>query len=784
LIERYTRVDVVPIYMNFVGAVEAPAWQTLVLKNSYSYTSAPSQPGWKLTAMPGFTVGENTAIQLETKSLYPIPNFGSWSARVKIAPTTFAGVVSVELGFWVEESSGAYVFFQLKGIGFEKYGGGISRPILWRSVELSGKPSNATATLPLTGSTLLTAVAPITLDLECDGRWIAGYLNGQLVGYVPAFAATNLRLAVALNATNTESGAGPGADVSIEEAFLRTSKPFLLRGTNKGDYVLPGSAATYPYGGLHADYYAHGGSAAGWQETVLAPDPHKPEPVVWQEPTINYTGAGPWTPPVSGIPKEYFAVRWYGAVYLDLEHNTSIELLLEGLNDGARLWIGKTFFGEQIIDAWTPHVEGVVKGTVTAASLGAKKGWFPIILEYYQSAGSSGITLNFKAKTGWTDPGGTVIAGETATVIPSTSLSPLGCFNEPIQGQSHFDIIQNTAKQFGYQLALEPKQLESNEFPGQLVPVTRVGKDFNEVIEADDIDRRSGINNYTYTLDATDSAASIRALGSGIADGKGSQVAFETLSPEAVEEALFDTQAFISEGNVAEPQLLAALAEAQLALRLGSWDNLSGEPIARDRLADTFPLTGKLSLLKWRAGDGIRVWLPDVGVEDTTPRAIMQVTRTFGPEGRIGTQIGFRSRPKDHLYALRQLLRSLAQPYRSSQGVYEDVPGIVFEAQLAEGLQSLGNSYCSILPQDRVIGAKVRILKNTGGAAIHVVINGVDQTTALGGPWSSAPLEIPCTQVAAPVSATEGRMRLYVEKLAGSPASTVSAQLILTVLRA
>jgi len=773
LLERYTRVDVVPVVTTFLEAKAPAGWTSKVATKEGFAKVEYTVEGARLIAeslVPG-AANSGTITLIAPKVSSGSVNVPTWNAQMTFLRPSNGQKGESEIAVIV--TNGGEAFPPLARLGIIFHGTTSTASLLmYRDVEQEKIILPVTIGMPTTGD--------FTLELVCDGRWIFGYINGSLVGYVKGFTATELQLELSAIGQGTELEAGKEYAV-VGQTFLRIAKPFLLRGSNKGDYVLPGSAATYPYGGLHADYYSHGGSATGWQETVLAPDPRNPEPGVWQEPTISYAGAGPWTPPPSACKiNAYFAVRWYGAVYLDLEHNTEVTFTIANLDDGARLWVGKTLFGEQIIDEWKEGGSRTVEGKVTAAALGAKKGWFPIILEYFNGAGSSGIVMQFKATTGWTDPGGTVIAGETATVVPSTSLSPLGCFNEPIQGQSHFDIIQNTAKQFGYQLALKHEQLESGNFPGQLIPLARQGKDFNEVIEADDIDRRSGINNYTYTLDATDSATSIRALGSGIADGKGSQVAFETLSPEAVEEALFDIQAFISEGNVAEPQLLAALAEAQLALRLGSWDNLSGEPIARDRLADTFPLTGKLSLLKWRAGDGVRVWLPDVGVEDTTPRAIMQVTRTFGPEGRIGTQIGFRSRPKDHLYALRQLLRSLSLPQRSSQGVYEDVPGSVVFGKV--GIESFsGASAVPLFPQDRVINARVRLTENTAGENLVLFING-KEVTNVGGPWAHSPVEIPCISAVAPASSTNSKM--YAQFKTGAKESEVEFQLILTVLRA
>src|SRR4029077_20098733 len=330
--------------------------------------------------------------------------------------------------------------------------------------------------------------------------------------------------------------------VTWTKVIAKSHEPFLMRGAEKGDYVLPGTASSYPTGGLHGRYIIQGTttSAEEWWLKILAPDPRRsgfPEYLQDQQPTIN-------NPKPNGVPSEYWAARWFGAVYLDFTVNAEIEVELTNLDDGARLWVGKTGFGQQVIDDWTTGAAREKTAKLKASELGAVKGWFPIILEYFQAGSTGGIVLNFKpVSSGWTDPGGTAIT-TSKQVIPSTSLSPLGCVDARVQGSSFFDIVQETAKNFGYQYRAEPRQLESGEFPCALIPKARVGIETDERIEADDIDRKSGISNYTATEDATDSATSAKAFGSGIADGKGSQIAFEALSIPDEANALFDMQAW------------------------------------------------------------------------------------------------------------------------------------------------------------------------------------------------------------------------------------------------
>ena len=51
-------------------------------------------------------------------------------------------------------------------------------------------------------------------------------------------------------------------------------------------------------------------------------------------------------------------------------------------------------------------------------------------------------------------------------MVPSTSLSPLGCVDQRFQGVWYFDMYQQTGQAFGYEFALEPQSLESGSFPG------------------------------------------------------------------------------------------------------------------------------------------------------------------------------------------------------------------------------------------------------------------------------------------------------------------------------
>jgi hypothetical protein len=628
--------------------------------------------------------------------------------------------------------------------------------------------------------TAFTTHAQHTLFLQSDGRWVSAFIDGVLLGVVPAPKTGAEKVAIRLSTVATQT-----AEMVLNGVFFRAIEPFLMRGSEKGDYVLPGTASTYPTGGLHGRYLVNGASTTTepWWQTILAPDPRRsgfPEYLQDVQAGINVTS-------IAGLPANFWAARWFGAIYLPLSKgNVPIGANL-GPSTVVRVWIGKTQMGSQLIDSWTA-LEGTrgLGATVNAASLGGKDGWYPIIIEFAngkEGAANDYINFTFQPPVSYTDPGGTAITGGAAVVVPATSLSPLGCVDARIQGSSHFDLVQETAKNFAYQLRSEPRQLESGEFPCALIPKARVGFDTDERVEADDVDRKSGINNYTANEDATDSATSVKAFGSGIADGKGSQIAFEAVSIPDEEDSLFDMQAWVSAGDIAFPQLLAARADAELGLRLGAWQNVEGEPLARDRLADTFPLTGVLSQFRWRPGDGVRLYLPDVNVNDLTPRQIMQVVRSFGAEGRTNTSIGFRSRPKDPLYALRTAARDISRPARAYQRQYVTRSSSYVAAVLAAAELS-GFALVPIYPGERIVDARVLVGINSAVQPVAIEINGgglPGHTSTLGGPWSTT-VVINVLPYAIPETAG-GSNRFFVRfKNEGAAPTELDFQLVLTLL--
>lgn len=613
---------------------------------------------------------------------------------------------------------------------------------------------------------------PKALTIERRGRWASAYINRLLIGVVP-FQSVEGVDRIEVRIVTSVSGSA-----YVDSALVTELQGFLTRGSDKGDYVLPGGQ---PTGGLRGRYFNNsdlqGLAAATRRDRILAPDR---EPYAERlDPVVN-TGGGLAIPVQPGSPTTHFSVRWFGSVYLRLDLGNYL-IQVSGMTGGARIWVGKTGWGDQLVDAWTLATPPVTAAaTISAATLGSRAGWYPIIVEYHHDTGTAALSLDFDPPSGYTDPGGTALSGALVP-IPSTSLSPLGCFDNRVQGTSHFDLVGQAAAAFGYQLLLEPMSLESGEFPGRLVPRVRVGRDTDVELEVDDTDGVEPALNPGATLDGSDQALTLIGSGSGIADGRGSQTLAEVTNLTDVAGGLFSLEAWVDAGDIAFPDLLAARLNAELGLRDEVWEEVRATPRAQDRLADTWPLSGTLAAMRWRPGDGVRLSVPDVGVEDTTPRQITQVTRTFAAEGRTGAQVAFRQRPRSGARALRGHLRGALALGRSYQRQLITLQGEYIVSTVAAGGFS-GYSRLTLLPGDAVVRAVFRIVINTTSQTIGLEVNGTDRTAALGGGWSTIPTEIDITGYATQATATDNRLYGRMQNN-GASSSIVEGLFIVEVLR-
>lgn len=632
--------------------------------------------------------------------------------------------------------------------------------------------SDGTAERLVDGRNFVHEIGPMTLVIERKGRWVYGYVNGQLVGIVQYDLATGdyewvIRAGSDLSGTHA---------VYVDSFIFEEQQQLLAGGSDVGSYVLP---AAQPTGGLRGRYFNDADLEGSGDRTFLTMAPNR-EPYGERLDPIIDTSGGLSLPLQPGNSGDWFAVRWFGSVYLrgDLGDYT---FEVTSVLDGVRLWVGKTAWGDHLIQDWTTAA-GTSSATWDASDHGSSAGWYPIVLELFVNTGTPAIRLQFTPPaTGYTDPGGTSIVASTKRVIPSTSLSPLGCYDNRVQGSSHFDLVQGAAAQFGYQLWCEPMQLESGEFPGRLVPRVRVGRDTDVVLEVEDTDGVEPALSPGLTLDGSDQAVALIGSGAGLADGAGSQVSAEIFDVAAMGDALFSLQGTVDAADIAFADLLGARLSAELALRSTPWEEVRATPRAQERLADTWPLSQTLSAMRWRPGDGLRLRVPDIGVEDTEPRQMIQVTRAFEAQGRTGTQVAFRQRPRSAARSVRSLLRSAIAAQRSYQGSLLTMQtGYLSETIAAGGFGAF--QILALLPTDVVVRAVVRITSNSASQALSIEINFTDRTTDLGGAWTGAPVAIDLSAYATQAGSSDNRLFYRFENGGGSP-TDVQHQMFVEVLR-
>jgi hypothetical protein len=617
---------------------------------------------------------------------------------------------------------------------------------------------------------------PVTVEVVRLGRWIGASVQGNFIGFLEVKSGFTGSLSFDMQVETTATA----GQMVISQASLIEHQDFLARGSDMGDYVLPGDQ---PPGGLLGRYFddadLQGFAIADRKTRILAPDRgHYAERV---DASMD-SASGLSIPVQPGNSGDYYSIRWSGSVYLRFDlGNYTIETT--SVDDGNRVWIGKTGWGEQVIDDWNTS-SGTNTALLTASDYGSAAGWYPIVVEYFQETGGDVFRLQFTPPAStYTDPGGTSITASTKITIPSTSLSPLGCFDNRVQGTAHFDLVTQAAQSFGYGIICEPMSLESGEFPGRVVPRMRVGSDTDVILSPDDTDGVEPALSPGVTLDATDQARALILSGAGIPDGRGSQTTSEVADLAALDTGLFVIEAWVDASDISNLALLEARGNAELALRGPEWEEVRATPRAQERMADTWPLSDTLSAMYWQPGDGVRLIVPDIAVEDTEPRQMIQVTRTFMAEGRTGTQVAFRQRPRSGVRTTRGFLRSALALGRSYQGQKVTLTGLIND-QLAQTAGSAFTEYAIIplYPGDHVVKAVARIAFNSAAKSLSLEINAVDRTAALGGPWATTPLDIDITGYATQASTTDNRLSVRVQNSAGA-ATSIDCLVVVEVLR-
>ena len=244
------------------------------------------------------------------------------------------------------------------------------------------------------------ATARETLTIECRDRWIFFYRDGQLLGVLPN-ALSTARLAP------TISLLGRQEFMDVDSVLLRVRRPFLMRGTDKGDLRLPGapappaawpvSTSTTPTSKATSTRCSHRSGS---------PTPRRLDSVL---DFLSATVPPAWQPigPAGG---SNFSARWTGSIFLDLaQHDHRVRAA--ACDDRARIWVA----GNLVVDDWTAAGHGPLDTTSTSLRdvLGAIDGWYPIVIEY----GAGGAPNTFSLRQD-------IDGGGVFSVVPTDRLSP------------------------------------------------------------------------------------------------------------------------------------------------------------------------------------------------------------------------------------------------------------------------------------------------------------------------------------------------------------------------
>lgn len=557
-----------------------------------------------------------------------------------------------------------------------------------------------------TGSTFVSSgkntnpPGPFTLAVEQRGRWLFGYLDGQLIGVTPSDQPSGYP-GVAVHASASAT-AVPAATVHYLRATLHTG--WLLTGPDKGDLRLPGAPTP---GGLTGEFFNDADLEALHTTDFpkFALNPTRTPSARRIDAQLNFpAGSTPgWQPSAAG---DNFTARWTGTIWLDLAAD-DWELRLDGLADLGRVWVGRTRFGDQLIE-WWDALTNTASGSLRTQLATSESGWYPIVVEYAQMGDpvAGGLALE------WSQAGGAWQA------VPADKLSPLGCYQNQVIHESHYEQLRALIDQFGLQLTCEPRQLESGEFPGQMIPKVRHGRDTEKVLDSvEGTDLQTDIS-------AEEVADCLVADAAGIA-ADGAQLTAEELNfAEAAAGHLFLQQEAESLSDITIESNLRQRLDSLLALRSSPWEEVGAKPSSRRELLDSFPLTGQLAEFHWEPGDGIRLDLPELGVKDSGCRQIMGVSWPFTPDGLQSPTIAFRQRPRNFRETLRRLQRQALSPQRTYQGQLTTVQGSIAGNPSGGGTP---NQYTIVaLPLDLtdVVKAELVVRNKSNASQMDIEVNG------------------------------------------------------------
>lgn len=495
---------------------------------------------------------------------------------------------------------------------------------------------------------------PFKFAFEGRDRWVFIYEGEKLLGVLPR-PRTAYSVVPGTWFRYDRSSAAAGSAVAEVDVFVRKRwRPFLLRGGDPGDLRLPGAP---PPDGLIGSYY-HEPTLKPVDENTI--DQHRLlSPLIQPyhrriDAAVN-SETGSDFPPTPG--NEFISVRWTGSIYLDLA-NYDYRLRTR-CDDRARVWVGKTLFGDQIIDDWTGagHPMLTTTGPWLRSLLGSVSGWFPIVVEFSNTFSALGMVLESQrgsTSDPWLVPGGTDPA--------APKLSPLGCYENNVRLESHFEQLRSLMETFGIQATCAPRQLESGEFPGTLVPRVREGRDTDKIVEEDEA------TDLSLKINAEEVADILIADAAGLGDQEGGQITVENANYAALDTHLLIHEGYESLSEINVPSLVRQRLDARLALMQSPWEEVSARPRGFRELVDSFLLAGELAELAWEPGDGVRLDFPTIRVQDASPRQMLGVGWDFRPEGLGVPSAAFRQRPRSLRETLRRIQRGALTSKRNYQG--------------------------------------------------------------------------------------------------------------------
>lgn len=624
--------------------------------------------------------------EVRADSQFTVDESGSWMVRATIRPMPY--------------NTGRFATLSVKTTG------GQALAALTISENSANYFVTQAGTVNSVDTDRLTKGVLVDVRLVCFDGWVRGYVNGRLIGVLPL---THDAAAISLPATCRAHVEGDL--VYVREFVVRARRGLLGRGTDKGDYHLPGSPTP---GGLRGRYFTEAAYPSGLtveQRLSRLMSPIDTQVDARQDPSVDYSMPSSWPP--SGADTA-LAVRWTGAIYLDLIGNgRKVRLTCSTGDEVAKVWIGRTLGGQ--------HVARAASGATISANLrdtlGQVAGWFPIVIEY-RHFGTSGV---IKLEDSPLNGAGAPTAWAT---VPASRLSPDGCFEDTLRLEAHREVLDQITQAFGHQWTCQPRQLESGEFPGQIVPRVREGRDTEIVIgESDALE-------YAAQGSVEDTVDELVGDAAGIADDlSAQQLTGDTIDHAAALAHLLAHTDYVGLSEIRSIALFEQRLRSLLALRYSTLEEVLAQPATGGRqLVDSFPLTGTPALFDWEPGHAARIALPDIAVTDDTPRQITSVARAVRPYGRGNPTVSWRQRPKGRRELLKRLQREIRASQRNYQGQLTTIDGNVASNPVSAALTddasriSLPPNLADIIDLDLIVHRRV------AGTAWTVKVNGSSTT--------------------------------------------------------